>query len=231
MDPTVLAPSYWPLQGAGAGRATPHTRGDGSDVLPLPPDPQHQQCRLRGAFQWGETHPQPAHLLTHQGHSGSRALTPPCSFHLESTPAVTTSFKPLLCTLLCALYCVVYFNEEIPWRHESCLIYTRFSDGIHTAFDFSGFFRFLDVNWEFHMPLCCAKSLQSRPILCDPMDQSPPGSSVDGILQARILERVAMPSSRGSSWHRHQTESVTYPALVGRFIIASTTWEAHARQI
>ena len=41
-----------------------------------------------------------------------------------------------------------------------------------------------------------AKSLQLRPTLCDPMDCSPPGSSVHGILQARILEWVAMPSSR-----------------------------------
>ena len=43
-----------------------------------------------------------------------------------------------------------------------------------------------------------AKSLQSRPTLCNPMDCSLPGSSVHGILQARILEWVAMPSSRGS---------------------------------
>ena len=33
-----------------------------------------------------------------------------------------------------------------------------------------------------------AKSLQSCPTLCDPMDSSPPGSSVHGILQARILD-------------------------------------------
>ena len=38
--------------------------------------------------------------------------------------------------------------------------------------------------------------------LCDPMDCSPPGSSVPGILQARMLEWVAMASSRGSSWPR-----------------------------
>ena len=38
----------------------------------------------------------------------------------------------------------------------------------------------------------CAKSLQLCPTLCDPMDYSPPGSSVHGILQARILEWVAM---------------------------------------
>ena len=46
---------------------------------------------------------------------------------------------------------------------------------------------------------CCAKSLRSCPILCDPMDCSPPGSSVLGILHARILECVAVVSSRGPS--------------------------------
>ena len=40
---------------------------------------------------------------------------------------------------------------------------------------------------------------QLYPTLYDPVDCSPPGSSVHGILQARILEWVAMPSSRGSS--------------------------------
>ena len=45
----------------------------------------------------------------------------------------------------------------------------------------------------------CARLLQSCLTPCDPMDCSPPGSSVHGILQARILEWVAMPSSRGSS--------------------------------
>ena len=45
----------------------------------------------------------------------------------------------------------------------------------------------------------CAKSLQSCLTLYDPMDCSPPGSSVHGILQARILEWVAIPFSRGSS--------------------------------
>ena len=44
-----------------------------------------------------------------------------------------------------------------------------------------------------------AKSLQLCPTLCDPMNCSPPGSSVHGILQARILEWVVMPSSGGIS--------------------------------
>ena len=41
-----------------------------------------------------------------------------------------------------------------------------------------------------------AKSLQSCPTLCDPIDGSPPGSSVPGILQARMLEWVAISFSR-----------------------------------
>ena len=50
-----------------------------------------------------------------------------------------------------------------------------------------------------------ARSLQSCPTLCDPIDCSPPGSSVHGVLQARILEWVAVPSSKGSSRPRGQT--------------------------
>ena len=43
-----------------------------------------------------------------------------------------------------------------------------------------------------------AKQLQSCPTLCDPIDGSPPGSSVPGILQARILEWVAISFSKGA---------------------------------
>ena len=49
---------------------------------------------------------------------------------------------------------------------------------------------------------------QSCPTLCNPMDCSLPGSSVHRILQARILEWVAMPSSRGSSQPRDRTKSL-----------------------
>ena len=51
---------------------------------------------------------------------------------------------------------------------------------------------------------------QSCPTLGDPMDYSSPGSSVHGILQARILQWAAMPSSKGSSQPRNRTRS---PAL------------------
>ena len=60
---------------------------------------------------------------------------------------------------------------------------------------------------------------QSCPTLWDPMDSSPPGSSVHGILQARILDWVAMPSSRGFSPPRDRAQ-VSY--IVGRFF---TIWD------
>ena len=62
------------------------------------------------------------------------------------------------------------------------------------------------------------KSLQSCLTLCDPMDYSPPGPSVHGILQARILEWVAVPSSRGSSWPRDQTQ-VSCVSCIGRLVL------------
>ena len=58
----------------------------------------------------------------------------------------------------------------------------------------------------------CATLLQSCLTLCDTMDCSPPGSSVHGVLQARILEWVAVPSSRESS--RPKRVSLTSPKLV-----------------
>ena len=53
--------------------------------------------------------------------------------------------------------------------------------------------------------------------LCNPIDGSPPGSSVHGILQARILEWVGISFSRGSSQLRNRTCTLSSPALAGRF--------------
>ena len=51
--------------------------------------------------------------------------------------------------------------------------------------------------------------------LCDSTDCSPPGSSVHGILQARILEWVAIPFSRGSSQPRDQTPVAYASCIIG----------------
>ena len=82
---------------------------------------------------------------------------------------------------------------------------------------------------EFKWPLCvcvcvcvcvcacvcvCVLVAQSCLTLCDPMDWGSLGSSVHGILQARIPEWVAMPFSRGSSSQKNQAQVI---CIVGRF--------------
>ena len=60
---------------------------------------------------------------------------------------------------------------------------------------------FYIYNWD----VSCVLVTQSCPTLCDPMDCSPPGFSVHGILQARILEWIAIPFTRGTSQPRDRT--------------------------
>ena len=74
--------------------------------------------------------------------------------------------------------------------------------------------------------LCVTGSYaQSCLTLCHPTDRRPPGSSVHGISQARILEWVAISSSMESSQPRDQTHLMP-PTLAGGFFTTSTTWEA-----
>ena len=65
---------------------------------------------------------------------------------------------------------------------------------------------------------------QSCPTLCNLMGCSPPGTSVHGILQARILEWVAIPFSGGSSQPRNWTQ---VSCIAGRFLTVWATREAH----
>ena len=68
------------------------------------------------------------------------------------------------------------------------------------------------------MRACVLSHFQSCLTLRDPMDCNPPGSSVHGILQARILEWVAMTSSRDSFQSRDQTR-VSYVSCIGRQVL------------
>ena len=70
-----------------------------------------------------------------------------------------------------------------------------------------------------------AQSLQSCLTLCDPMDCSLAGSSVHGILQARILEWIAISSSRGSSPPRDQTPVSCVFCIAGRFLTTEPLWK------
>ena len=66
--------------------------------------------------------------------------------------------------------------------------------------------------------MCVSTQWRSEARSCegvyDPKDRNPPGSSVRGVLQATILEQVALPSSRGSSWPRDRTH---VSCIAGRF--------------
>ena len=72
----------------------------------------------------------------------------------------------------------------------------------------------------------CVLCAQSCPTLCNPLDCSPPGSSVHGISQARILEWVAISYPKGSSRPRDQT-SIACISCIGRWILHHcATWKA-----
>ena len=73
----------------------------------------------------------------------------------------------------------------------------------------------------------CTEVAQSCLTLCDPMDCSPPGSSVHGIFQAWILEWVAVSFSRGSSWPRDRTWVF---CIVGRCFTVWATREATKKE-
>ena len=85
---------------------------------------------------------------------------------------------------------------------------------------------FSQHGWMVGKMVLCVSVAQSCLTLCDPMDCNPPGSSVHGILQARILELVAMPSSKGSSQPRDRICLLPSPALAGGFFTTRATWEA-----
>ena len=91
----------------------------------------------------------------------------------------------------------------------------------HCESTFTSFFKRRKKKNRSVLSCVCARSLETFLTLCDPMDHSLPSSSVHGILQARILEWVTLPSSRRHSQPRDQTH-VSYISCIGRHW---TTWE------
>ena len=70
---------------------------------------------------------------------------------------------------------------------------------------------------------------QSCPTLCNPMDCSPPGSSVHRLLQIRIMEWIAIPSSRGSSQGSQPRDQTQVSCIAGRFFTIWATREAPSK--
>ena len=106
-------------------------------------------------------------------------------------------------------------NKYVPWRGQG--------DSRRTGTEMTSFLFFLLKRASLSNLLgkiqgVNAKLVQSYLTLCDPVDLSPPGSSVHESSQARILEWVGISSSRGSSWPRDRTLiSCKSPTLACRF--------------
>ena len=77
-------------------------------------------------------------------------------------------------------------------------------------------------SWLMVVLLCSVA--QSCPTICSPMGSNPPGSTVHGILQMRILEWVAISSSMGSCQPRHQTHVSCVSSIGKRVLYHFTTW-------
>ena len=105
------------------------------------------------------------------------------------------------------LFLSIFMTEHTPHVHSSIIHKSKKVEATQLSIG-----RCIN-NAVFSGTLCCTVlSHFSFVWLCDPIDCSPPGSSVHGVHQARILEWVVAPSSRGSSWPRNRTIEPVSPA-------------------
>ena len=95
----------------------------------------------------------------------------------------------------------VFFHKVLlkPWKYmETWVGLVQFVEWAWWCYQRQGFFPFI---WSSPVvAAAAAKSLQSCPTLCDPIDGSPPGTPIPGILQARTLEWVAISFSNAWKW-------------------------------
>ena len=110
-----------------------------------------------------------------------------------------------------------------PWDHEASLLWTpgHRENKLYTGKTkhFQKGFKLFQFTFSSKSHLAAAKSLQSCPTLCDPIDGSPLGSSVPGILQARVLEWVAISFSNAWKW-KVKVKSLSHARLL------ATPWTA-----
>ena len=107
-----------------------------------------------------------------------------------------------------------WFDLAVQWTLKSLLQHHNSKASILWCL---AFFMVHLSHW--YMTTATAKSLQLCPTLCDPIDGSPPGSPIPGILQARILERVAISFSNAWKWK-------VKVKLLSRVWLLATPWTA-----
>ena len=164
-------------------------------------------ARMHSASTW-KSFQLPQHLLGQYAPKTSISLCwftkdlLPQRFFLDKEPTCRSRHKTQAGTF------ILFANICFPWKHFQNRSWTRSYY----------FYLFLPLGAINQMLIgMCAQSLQLCLTLCSPMNCSLPGSSVRGILQARILEWVAMPFSRESSRPRGQI-CVSYASCIGRWV-------------
>ena len=116
------------------------------------------------------------------------------------------------------LLCYRYFSFWKSLAKCWCCLFENFDCRMFSGSDFNEKYKIFSKSVSWLLLTLCVLVAQSCPTLCDPMDYSPPDSSVHGILQARILEWAAVSFSRGSSRPRDQC-CVSYVSFIGRWIL------------
>ena len=149
---------------------------------------------------------------------------------------IVRATSPLWVSLLPMSLCLIYLYMKMAQHHPLCILLHR-NENHSSPLDSpkwisSSHFMILQcshanqhskyndyvLNLLHEAPsVCVCVCVPSCSTLCDPIDCSPPGSSVHWLFQARLLEWAALSSSRGSSWSRDQTHLLYL--LLGRHIL------------
>ena len=129
-------------------------------------------------------------------HDGTICLGLEAQVHLTQASALLVSSSIMNFNLTFKIFIFPCFPCHQEWRSVFTLIIVN----VTMSSPSSG------LPLSIYAAAAAAKSLQSCPTLCDPIDRSPPGYPVPVILQARALEWVAISFSRGSSQPRDQTQ-------------------------
>ena len=146
-----------------------------------------------------------------------------------SSSKVTSSAEPLLTSAWMRSPCytppwrlkVRALKSTCPGSNLSLTVYYLWTEPWITCVNLSVSPFLQHCSDEEQLRACvCVKLLQLCLTLCNPMDCSPPGSSVHGLFQARTLEWAAMPSSRGSFWPRDGNCISWNSCIAGRFFTA-----------
>ena len=139
---------------------------------------------------------------------------------MKHLPVTLTTENPLLWHFLCEEGFLTDLLKKSSGTSPQyiCAIYANLTLPVTGCF-WPSFYRYLDS--------CCLVPMSCL-TLCDSTNCSPPGSSVPGISQARILEWVAISYFMGSSWPRDRS----HVSCSGRRILYHwATWEAHHTQL